>query len=291
MNTGARRFFKKRETKKSRTMNIAGIKVSFFREEPSKLRPGGEHDHIIIRLHVDGESPEFPAAKYVFHSLWTLSQSGDKYIFREGSQESDAPPNKVLILGTDLREGDLYAPEGPSVQEPLSDPLGYPLNQVMMILILSRRSGILLHACGIDDNGQGYLFLGNSGHGKSTMAKLWCEHRAAVLNDDRIVVREVEGRVRMYGTPWHGDFREFSLAGLPVGKIFFLHPDTENRVLPQNGAKTVARLLTRSFPPLWDREGMVFTIDFFHRLANSIPCYDLHFRRDRSIIDCVRGLS
>jgi hypothetical protein len=272
-------------------MNIAGIKLSFFREEPSELRSGDEPDRIIIRLHPDGQSPEFSAARYIFHSLWTLSQSGDKYIFREGSQESGAPPNKVLVLGTDLREGDLYVPDGPSDQPPLPDPIGYPLNQILMILILSRRSGILLHACGIDDNGSGYLFLGNSGHGKSTMAKLWSEHHAAVLNDDRIVVREMEEKIWMYGTPWHGDFRDFSLARLPVGKIFFLHPDTENRVIPQNGAKAVARLLTRSFPPLWDREGMALTMDFCHRLANSIPCYDLHFRRDRSVIDCVRSAS
>jgi hypothetical protein len=285
---------------KSHIMNIAGIKLSFFGdslhenshwEVPSKPRAGDEVDDIVIRLHGGTPGTEFSAARYVFHSLWTLSQSGDKYIFREGSQESDAPPNKVLILGTDLREGDLYVPDGPSNPPPLPDPLGYPLNQVLMILILSRRNGILVHACGIDDNGSGCLFLGNSGHGKSTMAKLWCEHHATVLNDDRIVVREREGKIWMYGTPWHGDFRDFSPAGLPIGKIFFLHPDRENSVIPQNGAKAVAMLLTRSFPPLWDREGMALTVDFCHRLAKSIPCYDLHFRRDQTVIDCVRSAS
>jgi hypothetical protein len=272
-------------------MNVAGIKVSFFREEPAKPGCGDEHDHLVIRLHVHSRSPEFSAPRNVFNSLWTLSQSGDKYILQEGPQESDASLNKVLILGTDLREGDLYVPDGPSNQPFLPDPLGYPLNQVLMILILSRRAGILLHACGIDDHGSGFLFLGNSGHGKSTMAKLWSEHHATVLNDDRIVVREREGKIWMYGTPWPGDFKDFSPAGLPVGKIFFLHPDRETRVIPQNGAKAVAMLLTRSFPPLWDKEGMTLTMDFCHRLANSIPCYNLHFRRDQSVIDCVRSAS
>jgi hypothetical protein len=281
-------------------MNIAGINLSFLddslhgnshREGPSKPGSGDELDDIIIRLHGGRPGPEFPAARCVFHSRWTLSQSGDKYIFREGSEVSNAPSNKVLILGTDLREGDLYIPDGPSSQPPLPDPLGYPLNQVLMILILSRRNGLLVHACGIDDNGTGYLFLGNSGHGKTTLAKLWYEQQATVLNDDRIVVREREEKIWMYGTPWHGDFRHFSPAGLPVGKIFFLHPDRENGVTHLYGAKAVAMLLTRSFPPLWGREGMAGTIGFCHLLANSIPCYDLHFKRDPSIIDCVRSAS
>jgi hypothetical protein len=281
-------------------MNIAGINLSFLddslhenshREGPSKPGSGDELDDIIIRLHGGSPGPEFSAVRCVFHSRWTLSQSGDKYIFREGSEVSNPPPNKVLILGADLREGDLYIPDGPSGQPPLPDPLGYPLNQVLMILILSRRNGLLVHACGIDDNGTGYLFLGNSGHGKTTMAKLWYEQQTTVLNDDRIVVREREGKIWMYGTPWHGDFRHFSPAGLPVGKIFFLHPDRENGVTHLYGAKAVAMLLTRSFPPLWDREGMAGTIGFCHLLANSIPCYDLHFKRDPSIIDCVRSAS
>jgi hypothetical protein len=287
-------------SKKARTINIAGISLSFLpdsphdrspREEPANPGSGDEDDPLIIRLHLDGRRPEFSATRNVFHSLWTLSQSGDKYIFQEGPQESDAPPTKVLILGTGLRRGDLYIPDGPSDQSLLPDPLGYPLNQVLMILLLSRRTGILLHACGIDDNGSGYLFLGNSGHGKSTMAKLWHEHHAAVLNDDRIVVREREGKIWMYGTPWHGEFRDFSPAGLPVSKIFFLHPDRENRVIPRNGAESVVMLLTRSFPPLWDKEGMALTMDFCHRLSNSIPCCDLHFKRDRSVIDCLRNAS
>jgi len=281
-----------------RNMDIAGIKLSFLpnslpdlrlREKLTKPGSGEEHDHIIIHLHVTDRIPELPAVRYVFHSLWTLSQSGDEYIFQEGHQEPGALPNKVLTLGTDLREGDLYIPDGPSNQSPLPDPLGYPLNQALMILLLSRRTGILLHACGVDDNGSGYLFLGNSGHGKSTMARLWRNQRAMVLNDDRIVVREEQGKIWMYGTPWHGDFKDFSARGMPISKIFFLYPDKENRLIPLEGAKAVSMLLTRSFPPLWDKEGMIFTLAFCHQMVSAVPCYELHFKQDQSVADFVRN--
>jgi hypothetical protein len=158
-----------------------------------------------------------------------------------------------------------------------------------MILLLSRRTGILLHACGVDDNGSGYLFLGNSGHGKSTMARLWRNQHATVLSDDRIVVREKEGKIWMYGTPWHGDFKDFSARGMPISKVFFLHPDKENRAIRREGTDALNRLLTRSFPPLWDKEGMAFTLDFCHCLTNAFAFFDLHFRKDPSIINYVRN--
>jgi len=68
--------------------------------------------------------------------------------------------------------------------------LGYPLDQLLMILLLSEGKGLLHHGCGIEDRGLGYLFVGNSGHGKSTMAKVVvCAKAPRVLNDDRVVVR------------------------------------------------------------------------------------------------------
>jgi len=121
------------------------------------------------------------------------------------------------------------------------------------------------------------------------MAKLWSAAGAKVLNDDRVAVRWKKESFWMYGTPWHGDFKEFSTEGLPISKVFFLCPDKENRLIPHEGAKAVAMLLTRSFPPLWDKEGMTFTATFCHRLVSAVPCYELHFKQDQSVADFVRN--
>jgi hypothetical protein len=172
----------------------------------------------------------------------------------------------------------------------LSDPLGYPLNQILMILLLSRCKGVMLHACGIDDRGYGYLFLGNSGHGKSTIARLWSENQATVLNDDRIIVREKNGELLMYGTPWPGDFKEVSSKGLPIRKLFFLRHGEKNSVIPKNGAEAVLMLLTRCFPPIWDKKGMEYTMDLCHRIVHKIPCYEFSFEPDRKTVDFVRNI-
>jgi hypothetical protein len=145
----------------------------------------------------------------------------------------------------------------------------------------------MVHSCGVDDRGRGYLFAGNSTHGKTTMARL-LKDSAVILNDDRIVVRYKDDRFWMYGTPWHGEYTGVSPQGVPIGKIFFLQHSKSNSVEKINGARAASMLLARSFPPLWDSEGMKFTLNFCSELVSAVPCYRLNFKPDESVIDFVR---
>jgi hypothetical protein len=158
----------------------------------------------------------------------------------------------------------------------------------LMILLLSRHKGMILHACGVRDEGRGYLFLGYSGDGKSTMANLWFENSATILNDDRIVIRERGGEFWMYGTPWHGDFKEWSSGGMPIRKMFFLSRGAENEAVPKQGADAVSMILARAFPPLWDEAGMAYTVDFCRRMVGKFPCYELRFTPGNDVLDFVR---
>jgi hypothetical protein len=159
-----------------------------------------------------------------------------------------------------------------------------------MVCLLAQGRGLMMHACGIDDGGRGYLFAGNSTHGKTTTARLWKNH-ATILNDDRIVLRHREGRFWMYGTPWHGDYSGVSPHGVPLEKIFFLRHAQANAAHPSHGTAAVSMLLARAFPPLWDQTGMLFTLDFCAELVKTVPSYELGFVPNDDILDYVRCLS
>jgi hypothetical protein len=156
-----------------------------------------------------------------------------------------------------------------------------------MICLLARNRGLMVHACGIDDGGEGYLFAGNSTHGKTTMARFW-KDQALVLNDDRTVLRWREDCFWMYGTPWHGEYPGVSPRGVPLKKIFFLHHAGTNSVSCKEGAMASSMLLARCFPPLWDTEGMSFTLEFCAKLVETVPCYQLNFVPDNNVVDFVR---
>jgi len=276
------------------TSEIGGIRISFLFDESQhadEIKDNGYDNSTQTRLRIHhGYVPEMNIKERAFDSgsTWALYRSGGKYVLQNDSLESGSPPDTLVVLEPDFKSGDIYSRNNEFNQNLFSDCLGYPLNQILMIILLSLGKGVLLHACGIDDGGYGYLFLGNSGHGKSTMARLWFENQATVLNDDRIIVREKDGRFWMYGTPWHGDFKELSLKGLPIRKIFFLRHSEQNSAVPRKGAEAVSMLLTRSFPPLWDKKGMEFTLKFCAELAKKVPCYELGFVPDESVLDFLK---
>ena len=281
------------------TLSIAGINLTFlydedlpepdFEEGPDPVE-GADH----IRFHVHrGPLPDMGSREVIFDSgeAWALFRSGYKYVLQNNSLGPESSPDVFVVLNSNLISGHIYLNYDPSFKREPSDPLGWPLNQILMIFLLSIHRGILFHACGIDDRGEGLLFLGNSGHGKTTMARLWKNTESSVLNDDRIVVREKGNRFWMFGTPWHGDLATWSSRGVPIHRIFFLKAGEKNAVVPKTGAEAVSMLIARSFPPFWDRKNMAYTVDLCHRLVKKIPCHELRFARDRGVVDFIRGLS
>jgi hypothetical protein len=248
---------------------------------------------ITIRVY-NGAKPKIPLhdKNRVFDSelIWSLYQRNEYNIFVLKMPDSHNSPYRIAIFDTQYKKGEIYTDM--SQFEHISDnimpdPLEFPLSEILMVCLLSQERGLMIHACGIDDSGRGYLLAGNSTHGKTTLARLW-KNQATILNDDRIVIRKRDGKFWIYGTPWHGEYTDVSSKGVPIEKVFFLQHSKSNSFEKISGAGAASILLARSFPPLWDSEGMKFTLDFCSQLVSAVPCYRLNFKPDKSIIDFVR---
>ena len=203
----------------------------------------------------------------------------------------DGPlPRRIAVLESDFIRGTIYnriTRPTRSNDELMPSPLGYPLFEILMICLLSQGRGLMVHACGVIDCGKGYLFAGNSTHGKTTMARLW-RNCGIILNDDRIILRHRDGRFWMYGTPFHGEYSRVSSQGVPLDKIFFLSHAETNEINLRKGATASSMLLARSFLPLWDSVGISYTLEFCGQLVTDIPCYELGFVPNHNIVDFVR---
>lgn len=165
----------------------------------------------------------------------------------------------------------------------------YPFLEVLTINLLAMDSGVLIHACCVNDNGNGYLFVGQSGAGKSTTAQLWSGiNGITILSDDRIIIRKMDNEFFIYGTPWHGDAKICSPEKVSLERIFFLRHAKKNKVKKIDLIDATSRLIVCSFPTFWDKKGMEFTLNFCSELAAKVPCYDLDFLPDKGIIDFIR---
>ncbi len=229
--------------------------------------------------------PEIRDEQKLFESLpiWTLYHSNGTRIIK--IYEKMPGLERILVLPCELNTADLYFPFS---TDTAVDPFSGPTLELLMINYLAQGRGVILHSCGIEKDGEGILFIGESGAGKSTMANLWnAIGGIEILSDDRIIVRKRGEDFRMYGTPWHGEAQFVSPRGVKLKKMFFLRHAGQNEIHPFNGVESVQQLLKCSFPPFWDAKGMEFTLDIFSELAAAVPCYDYSFTPDKRAIEYI----
>jgi len=242
-----------------------------------------------IRLRLGREPLEMPEAEQVFDCppIWSLLRRNGVSFVRIFA---DYPGlETTLVLPDHLQEAELL---GSGTTNRLPDPFYGPTLELLMMTYLAEDRGAILHACGVAKEGRGLLFVGESGAGKSTMARMWArEEGFAVLSDDRVIVRPKGQGYWMYGTPWHGEAAFAAPLGVRLERIFFLKHGERNSLQESTGIDPLSRFVTCSFLPHWDDRGMAFSLEFLAELAATIPCQELTFTPDRRAIDLVKNLS
>jgi hypothetical protein len=253
----------------------------------------------VLHVHPPG-LPAVSLGNKVFtpHSdaTWAIYSYGDGYLVTFTSPLFGDIPYRLLKVDASFRLGELYARPTQLAQQAGTEepgvlyPFEHPTDQLLVLFLLSRGRGVILHACGVVDEGKGILFCGVSGAGKSTIANIWKPTYATLLSDDRIIVRRMDGVFRMYGTPWHGDANVCDPGNAPLEKVFFIVHADRNYAKPISPIDAASRLLVRCFPPFWDKDGMEFVTNFLAEVAEEVPCYELGFVPDQSVVEFVRSI-
>ena len=222
---------------------------------------------------------------------WRLHERSDaEQCFVFHSDAFGAVPYKMAFVGRTMDRVDVRLHRGYFATSEPRYPLEHPLDELLMLNLLATRHGVEVHSSGVvDTDGRGRLFVGMSGAGKSTISSLWLERRPSVtiLSDDRIVLRRQGGRMWMHGTPWHGEAHLSAPASAPLEHVYFLRQASANRTVPVDGAAAVARLLACTFAPFHSAPGIAAAMAFLDELVHTVPCSELSFVRDASVIDSL----
>ncbi len=239
-------------------------------------------------------SIDFGSHREIFSTLpeglWKAWRSADEksYIFSLHEVLTDYSPYRIAVADKTLRGIEVFNPD--TGRKSIS-PLEYPLDELIISGHLNiNRIGILLHSALVSLNGRGLLFSGTSGSGKSTLSELWlAEKKADVLTDERVIIREKEGSLWAFGTPWHGTAGIHKNKGAVIDRIFLLTHSDRNELKRLSPIEAANRLMVRCFPTFWHKEGMQFALDFCARIASGIPCYEFGFVPDESAVSFIRA--
>lgn len=121
---------------------------------------------------------------------------------------------------------------------------------MMFGVVLSENSAIAIHSSVIVSRERGVLFLGESGTGKSTHTRLWRENieGATLLNDDSPIVRIVDGKALVFGSPWSGKTPCYKNLNYPIAGFCRLSQAPHNLIRRLHPLAAIGALLP-SCPP------------------------------------------
>lgn len=149
----------------------------------------------------------------------------------------------------------------------------------------NQRRMLQLHSSLIDFQGQGLMFLGPSGIGKTTQAELWNRYRdALIINGDIVFVQEKEDCFLGWGTPWHGSSPYCENASVPVKALVVLKQAPENSIRELTGFEKVTAVSNSVFYPQWLENGMELCLETLDHLLTRLPVYELRCRPDEEAV-------
>ena len=164
-------------------------------------------------------------------------------------------------------------------------------DQIALARLLPFRDGAFVHAAGVVMNGRGLLFAGPSEAGKSTVVKM-LRGKAAVLCDDRMIIRKDRPGFRIHGTWSHGEIPEVSPASAPAAALLFLRQARENRLARMTDPKAALRaLLPRLVRPLVTADWWELVLALAGDIVAGVPCYEMFFDRSGRIVDALEELT
>lgn len=258
---------------------------------PFVVKAAAENNASLIPLRLKNDRwPEFRHRVKIFDTQdsWSLG-SDDKHIWISLSPLPRDNPLWVARFDRRLKHVDLYCqagPQGRGKRMIVDLPLVYPLDQLLLMYFLATRKGLLLHASGMVRRGRSFLFAGASGAGKSTISGLLAKARAGkILSDERMIVREIDGKICAFGTPWAGTAGIARNGSAPLAGLFFLTHGKTNRIDKLDALSAVDRLLPVASIPWYDPETMAPIIAFAKRLLARVPAYEMSFTPDRRATD------
>ena len=231
-------------------LTIAGLGIELtwqdtrFADEPAlkfyrDFFSSGDDQPIEVRLHLHcGEVPNVRSGAIIFEALcnnWQLSRLNGRYLFEFFDTRPPHPKSALALMAPDFQSGEIHC------RSEIDHPdrcwslvrLMRPLGELLMVSLLSQGRGVLIHGLGVSDRGEGLLFIGRSGAGKTTLSNLYKpDPGVTILGDERVIVTKAQGQFWLSGTPWPGTGFTVSADTVPLRRIFFLEHGARNELIP-----------------------------------------------------------
>ncbi len=221
-------------------------------------------------------------AENEYQKFYSIYRQNETLIFAMYDQQNINQLQQIAVLNANMSEWELYCkPEA----DGFSLPLKYPFGPIMMHYLTQKTGSVMMHASCVFDGEIGRIFTGFSGNGKSTMAGIWNRNGCTVINDDRIILREIDEQVFVYNTPM---FYNDKPKKAPAKYIYLISHSPENKIKQVSGAAAISRSMAFCIQNNFDKNQINNQLNFFSSALRFLQVYDLGFVPDKNVIAFVK---
>ena len=159
----------------------------------------------------------------------------------------------------------------------------------MLVYVLStaKLDTLLVHASVVKNVNKGFAFLGKSGTGKSTHSQLWLDYivGSELLNDDNPVIRIIDGKAWVFGSPWSGKNPCYKNQNALLKGIVKLQQSSENKIEKLSRLRSYAVMLPACSCFRWENEIMTGVHNTIEKLVANVDCYQLACLPDKEAVE------
>ena len=223
------------------------------------------------------------------HPPWAIYKKANSWIYLGVSPTTgDKRFHLVAVFNNDYNGAMIYSPDEEAFRKGgLPSLTLFPTDQILLARTLAYREGCYLHSSGVVFEGNGFLFVGHSDAGKSTIVKM-LKDRAEILCDDRIIVRRWAGGFKIHGTWSHGEVPDVSAGEAPLKGIFFLEKANKNQLrLFEDSSEMTRRLLACLIKALVTADWWEKMLSLVERIVVEVPCYSLQFNKSGGVVEIL----
>jgi len=215
--------------------------------------------------------------------FWTVYKLGDYILIRTTCPLSDDCREAMLVIRPEEKCWDLII-DTDSVRV---DPWCYPVDGLVLYYLTAVRGDIFLHGSGVEYRGYGYAFSGVSGRGKTTIAGLFRDAGARVVHDDRLILRNINGRYYMYNTPVYIGGKAEKAA---LDTVLLIDHGRDNIISGMSNTEAIAGIMANCIQHHWNAEFIGVLTGSLMNLVNSVSVLLLDFVPDRSVVECIESI-
>ncbi len=188
----------------------------------------------------------------------------------------------LLLFNPESSDGCIYLlKDGPGCFQPI-----YRLFWMYLAQVLGERKGCFVHSAALVRGEKGYIFLGESGAGKSSLARM-CGG-TDVFSDDSPVLCERDGDYLVFPSPFHqlGPSEDLNkdVIGLNamVEGFYFLSKDNRTYLESVSKKEALSLIMNRHilFFQYLSARAKSHLFELFFNACDKIPYYNLHFCLD-----------